>query len=388
MAHNNPAIHAEAVDDGVSLLDLVLPLLENWKLWLFGSLAASLIALGVTYLLPPIYTARTSFMPPQQQQSGMAATLASLGGLAALTGIPGSVRNPADQYVALMQSANAQERLIDRFKLLDVYGEAMRREARRKLEQNSRFVIGTKDGLVAVEVDDIDPSRAAALANAYVEELRRMTSELAVTEAQQRRAFFEKELRGARDHLAKAQQQLQASGFDVGALRAEPRAAAEDYARLKAQVASAEVRVQVLRGSLAEAAPELRQNLDQLMALRSQLARREQAAEGRTGADYVANYREFKYREAVFEMFARQYELARVDESREGALLQVIDAATAPEYKSRPKRALIAATTLLCALLVLGIFIVARQFWREGKADPRRMAQHERLRAALGRGTP
>jgi uncharacterized protein involved in exopolysaccharide biosynthesis len=386
MTGTTPPSASDTLDDGVSLLDVLLPLLESWKLWLLGSLAAAVLALGATYLLPPTYTARTSFMPPQQQQSGMASALASLSGLAALTGLPGGVRSPADQYVALMQSTNVQDQLIDRFKLLDVYGETMRAEARRKLERNSRFIIGAKDGLVAVEVDDIDPPRAAALANAYVKELRRLTSELAVTEAQQRRAFFEKELRSARDQLAKAQQLLQASGFDVGALRAEPRSAAEDYARLKAQVTAAEVRVQVLRGSLAETSPELRQNLDQLSALRSQLARLEQSVESRSGAGYIANYREYKYREALFEMFARQYELARVDESREGALLQVVDEATTPEHKSRPKRALIAATTLLCAMLVLGIFIVARRFWHDSFADPRRAAQRDRLRAALGRG--
>ena len=219
--------------------------------------------------MTPVYTARTSFLPPQQQQSGMASALASLGGLAGLAGAAGAIKSPADQYVALMQSVSATDRLIDQFELMKVYESKYRFEARRALEQNTRIAVGKKDGLISVEVDDENPQRAAEMANAYVEELRRMTSVLAVSEAQQRRMFFEKELKDARDQLEKAQQALQASGFNVGALRAEPRAAAESYARLKAEITAAEVRTQVLRGSLADSAPEVQRQLAQLSALRA-----------------------------------------------------------------------------------------------------------------------
>ncbi|MBN8507191.1 MAG: lipopolysaccharide biosynthesis protein [Burkholderiales bacterium] len=374
-----------AYDDGIDLLELMLPLLESWKLWLFGSIAAGLVALGVAFIVPPIFTARTSLLPPQQQQSAMASALSSLGGLAGLTGLSGAVKSPADQYVALMQSVTVQDRLIDQFDLMRVYGEKLRFDARRTLETNTRVSVGKKDGLLVVEVDDESPQRAADLANAYVEELRRLTSTLAVSEAQQRRAFFEKELKAARDQLAAAQKVLQASGFDVAALRAEPRAAAENYARLKAQITAAEVRAQVLRGTLAEGSPELRQQLDQLAALRTQLARLERAADGAAATDYVSAYREFKYREALFELFARQYELARVDESREGALIQVVDAALPPERKSRPKRAVIALLATFGAFLLLGIAILIRHHWREAARDPARSPQLARLRAAIGR---
>jgi uncharacterized protein involved in exopolysaccharide biosynthesis len=223
------------------------------------------------------------------------------------------------------------------------------------------------------------------MANAYVEELRRLTSTLAVSEAQQRRMFFEKELKDARDQLERAQQALQASGFNVGALRAEPRAAAESYARLKAEITAAEVRTQVLRDSLADSAPELQKQLSQLSALRAQLARLEQAADTNVGPDYLTKYREFKYRETLFELFAKQYELARVDESREGALIQVVDPALPPEYKSKPKRLLIAVAATLLGLLLLGMFIVVRHFWRQTAADPKGAEKVARLRAALGR---
>lgn len=372
-------------DDTVSLLDLALPLIEHWKLLILGSLAMGLAALGIAFVITPTFTARTTFLPPQQQQSGLASALASLGGLAGLAGAAGGIKSPADQYVALMQSVSATDRLIQQFDLMQVYEAKYRFEARKALEQNTRIAIGKKDGLISIEVDDKSPQRAAEMANAYVEELRRLTSELAVSEAQQRRMFFEKELKEARDQLAKAQQALEASGFNVGALRAEPKAAAESYARLRAEITAAEVRLQVLRGTLAEGAPEVQRQAAQLSALRGQLARLERSATDDTGPDYLSKYREFKYRETLFELFARQYELARVDESREGALIQVVDVALPPEMKSKPARKVIAVGATMVGLLLLGMFILVRHAWRQIAADPQSAEKVARLRAAFGR---
>ena len=372
-------------EESASLLQFVVPLVEHWKFWILGSIAVGLLTLGYAFMATPVFTARTTFIPPQQQQGGIAAALASLGGLAGLTGVAAAVKSPADQYVAMMQSVTAEDRLIDRFELMDVYKAKFRFEARKGLEMRTRIEVGRKDGLISIEVDDTSPRRAAAIANAYVDELRRMTSVLAIGEAQQRRLFFEKELKEARDQLSKAQLELQASGFDLGALRAEPKAAAENYAQLKAEVTAAEVRLQVLRGTLADSAPEVQRQQAQLGALRAQLARLEQSAKANAGPDYVSKYREFKYRETLFELFARQYEIARVDESREGALIQVVDAAVPPEYKSKPKRLFIAVAATLLSLLLLGMFILVRHFWRETAADPEGAEKVARLRAAFGR---
>jgi uncharacterized protein involved in exopolysaccharide biosynthesis len=236
---------------------------------------------------------------------------------------------------------------------------------------------GKKDGLITVEVDDESPRRAADIANQYVDELRRMTSTLAVTEAQQRRVFFDQQLKQSRERLVQAQLALQASGFNPGALKAEPKAAAEAYARLKAEATAAEVRLQVLRGSLADDTPEVRQQQAGLAALREQLARTAQASDAAGGADYIGKYREFKYQETLFELYARQFELARTDESREGTLIQVVDPATPPEKKSRPKRSVVTLTSALGALLALTALVLVRFPHRRrdglsGQGDPGR----------------
>jgi len=373
-------------DDSVSLLEAAVPLAEHWKLLVFGPLAIGLAAFGIATLIPPTYTATTTLLPPQQQQSSASSLLSSLGSLAGLAGGAASgLRTPADQYVALMQSATVSDRMVDQFKLLDVYDQKYRVDARRALATNVHITVGKKDGLITIEVDDKSPRRAADMANRYVDELRRMTDTIAVSEAQQRRKFFELQLRQTQEKLVQAQQALQASGFAQGALKAEPKSAAEAYARLRAELTAAEVRLQTLRGSLSDNTPEVQQQQSTLAALRGQVARLEQPAAAASGPDYVSKYREFKYQETLFDLFAKQYELARVDESREGGLIQVVDAATPPEKKSKPKRLFIALGATFAGGIMLVAAVLIRRSWRAAVADPANAHQMERLRKAFGR---
>jgi uncharacterized protein involved in exopolysaccharide biosynthesis len=287
--------------------------------------------------------------------------LASLGPLASLAGGAVGNKSPGEQYVALMQSVTVSDRLIEQFKLMEVYDQKFRVDARHELGKNVRIALGKKDGLISVEVDDHSPQRAADIANRYVDELRRVTGSLAVTEAQQRRVFFEQQLKQGRDKLIQAQQALQASGFNLNALKAEPKAAAEGYAKMKAEVTGAEIRLQALRGTMTDTSPEVRQQQTALNAMREQLAKVEAATQVSGGPDYVSRYRDFKYQEALFEVYARQFELARVDESREGALIQVVDPATPPEKKSKPKRAYTAVIAGLVTAALLLVFVLFRR---------------------------
>ncbi|RYE70676.1 MAG: lipopolysaccharide biosynthesis protein [Oxalobacteraceae bacterium] len=346
-------------EPGIAAGELLSVIAARWKLLLGASLFVGAVAFGASYLIAPTYTARTVFLPPQQPQSAAASALASLGALSGLAGASlGGGKTTADQYVSLMQSVNIQDRLVDRFKLMAEYESKYRFLARKSLSNNVRISLGKKDGLITVEADGSSPQLAADLANAHVDELRRLTSELALTEAQQRRAFFEGELKRTRDRLAAAQQDLQQSGFNPGALKTEPKAAAEAYARIKAEATAAEVKLQTLRMSMAESSTEVQQQQTLLGALRSQLSKLESADRpDSSDAGYIGRYREYKYQESLFELFARQFEAARLDESREGGLIQVVDVATPPEYKSKPKRATIAggAFVLTGFLLALGL---------------------------------
>jgi capsule polysaccharide export protein KpsE/RkpR len=195
--------------------------------------------------------------------------------------------------------------------------------------------------------------------------------------------FFEKHLQEARKRLAAAQSALESSGFSAGALKAEPRAAAESYAQLKAEATAAEIRLQALRNGMTDAAPEVRQQQATVAALRAELARAEQSANRGDDSGFVERFREFKYQETLFDLFARQYELARVDESREGSLIQVVDAATPPDKRSKPERRRIATITAAATLLLLALAVLLHGIWRRARTDPLRADAAARLSAAF-----
>ncbi len=370
----------------LGLVDWALMAAQSKWLLLLGPLCTALVALGVTYLIPPTFTATTTFLPPQQQSSLSASAMASLGALSGLVGNASGMRGPGDEYVALMQSVTVADRIVDRFDLMKVYDVKHRFEARRDLNKNVSITVGKKDALISVAVDDHDPKRSASIANQYIVELRAVAAGLTLTEAQKRRAFFEDQLERTRDRLTAAQVALQSSGFNPGALKAEPRAAAERFAQLQAELTGAEVRLQTLRRSRADTAPEVLAQQAQIGALRSQLTQVERAtpstADG--GAGYVGKYRDFKYQETLFELFARQYEMARVDESREGALIQVVDVATPPEWKSRPKRAFVSIAAGVVALLLIIGWLVLQRAWRRSVREPRNAEKLLRFRTARG----
>jgi uncharacterized protein involved in exopolysaccharide biosynthesis len=375
----------DASDDSeeaeISFWAMLLPLAEHWRLLAIAPLLAGLMGYGVAVLVPPTFTARTSLLVPQPSQSVASSALASLGSLSGIAGA--ATRTPGDQYVALMRSTTLSDRLIDRFGLINAYESKFRSDARKELSENVRIELGKKDGLIVVEVDDRDAKRASDIANRYIDELRQLTAVLALTEAQQRRAFFENHLRQSRANLADAQQALEGSGFSAGALRAEPKAAAEAYARLKAEVASTEVRLQAARQYLADGAPEVQQLLSTLALLRSRLVASEASNAPNSSSGYLTRYREFKYQESLLELFSRQYEMARVDESREGTLIQVVDMAQPPERRSKPRRAIWAVYGAAGALFCLLVFIFTKRAWSTASGNPQTSDDIERLRQSL-----
>jgi uncharacterized protein involved in exopolysaccharide biosynthesis len=346
-----------AEDQSIDFAVLLAPVMNRWRAVVLALFAGGAIAYGISFLVTPLYASHTTMLPPQAQQSNAVSALASLGAIGGLAA--GGMKSPVDQYISLMQSETVGDRLIDRFDLMKVYDQKYRDATRKQLLKRATIVAGKKDGMITIEVEDSDPKRAAAMATQFVEELRRVTATLAVTEAQQRRLFFQGQMLEVKTKLTDAQTALQQSGFNQGALNAEPQSAASGYARLRTELATAQVRLATLENSLAPTAPEVRQQSATVSALQEQLRHLESSAStGTNSPDYVSKYREFKYEETLFDIMAKQYELARVDESREGALIQIVDQAHPAERRSYPRRLYFAAAGALAGTVLFALFLV------------------------------
>jgi uncharacterized protein involved in exopolysaccharide biosynthesis len=371
MHHSSNTPIADLNQSEISLLDLVLVLKINWRILVIIPIVTGILALGGSFLIKPKYSSTIQIMLPQQQQSGAAALLGSLGGLAgAAAGVSG-IKNPADQWIGLLKSITVQDGLVNQFNLRKRYNVEYQFEARTVLENMTTIKSG-KDSLISITVVDHDPKTAADMASAYVNGLQKLSKNLAVTEAAQRRLFFEDQLKEAKNNLIKAETTLRQSGVNESILKTSPDAAVGGISQLKAQIAATEIRVSVMRGQLTANSPDLQQVQLELASLRNQLRKAEQddvKGGSTSGTEYVSRYREFKYYETLFEMMARQYELAKSDEARDGAIIQIVDPAQIPEWKSSPKRAFITVLMTILSLTLCFAFVLIRHVFRHAIAN-------------------
>src|SRR3954469_20430103 len=336
---------ANVASDEIDLLDLLIVLAKRKRLILTVTAASAVIALVVSLLLPNRYTATTKILPPQQSQSASSMLLTQLAGgamgpLAALAGSGLGLKNPSDIYLGILKSRTIEDALVAKFELMRVYRDKRVSEARKDLEKASD-IITQKEGLISISVEDKDPKRAAALTNAYVAELRSVTQHLAISEASQRRLFFEQQVQQAKDDLSRAEVALKETQQKTGMIQIDSQAKAiiEAVGHLQAQVAAKEVQLQAMRSFATDQNPDTILAQQQLAALRTQLSKLENQ-QGTTiegdpvvstgkipgaGLEYVRKFRDMKYYETIFELLAKQYEAAKIDEAREAAVIQVVD---------------------------------------------------------------
>jgi len=394
----------------VSVLGVLALLASHKRFILRAVVGAAIFSTIVAFLLPVRYEANIVMMPPQQNSSigstlGQLGTGGSIGSLMPLASLASGglgIKNPADMYVALLTSRTVEDAMVQRFGLLAEYHEKRLSDARKELENRTNAVAGTKDGLIRISVEDRDPRRAAELANGYVEEFRKLSARLAITEAARRRLFFEQQLQEAKDNLSSAEEAMRATQQSTGVLQidSQARSLIESAAILRGQVVAKQVQIQSMRSFAAEDNPRLVLAKQELAALQAQLDRLAGSqpdpgsdiilSKGRvtgSGVEYTRRFRDLKYHETVFELLAKQFEIAKLDEAREGSIIQVVDSAVAPDKRSSPHRLLIVISVTILAFFLTGFWIVLRHRWAQASDLPENRQKLQAIRDGW-RGSP
>lgn len=375
--------------------------------WLVGQATGVSVLIGIVFclLLPVRYTAMTKIMPPQQNQSTTSMLMSQLangaaGGLSALAARQMGIKNQNDVYLGLLSSRPVADAIIQRFDLRKLYRSRDLTGARKRLAGYTS-IVSEKNGFIALAVTDTSKRRAAEMANAYIDQLRTLMNTLAVTEASQRRLFYEDQLKYAKEALVKAEVSLEQVQQRKGlvALDAQAKAMIEGLAALQAQVVTKQVELDTIRSYSTDHNPEAQLAERQLAALQEQAGRLGQQTSSSglaslglkdvpaAGLEYLRAEHEVKYRQVMFDLLLRQYDSAKLDEAQEAAIIQVLEPAIEPDRASSPRRAqiLVGSSVMgFCAgcLLALGLW------WKEVIAgDPSRALMLRELRRAfLGSG--
>jgi uncharacterized protein involved in exopolysaccharide biosynthesis len=390
----DPAAHS-----GIDSIEVLLILSQRKKTILQVTLAVAVITAIVMFLMPNTYTATATIVPPEPKQSSLSALMGQLGSISGLSEGDLGLKNPGDLFIGMLRSRTIQDRLIDRFDLRKVYNAKRYQDARKKLVARS-YILAEKEGLISISVDDRDPNRAAALANGYVDELHTLNSQLAISEAGQRRLFYEEKVTAERDALAQAEVALKQAQEKTGLLQpdAQARVIIQSVADMRAQVALREVQIEAMRSYATKENPELRRAEQELGGLRTQLAKMERnPAESTNGElnlptrklpqaelEYLRRARDLKYHETLYEFLGKQLEAARLDEAKDAVVVQVVDKAVVPERKSGPHRAtFIVVATVLALLLACAGTLVSEALKRRRESDSQLRARLALLRHYL-----
>jgi tyrosine-protein kinase Etk/Wzc len=388
--------------DEISLLDLAIVLAERKRTiaWITALFAA--VSLLLALILPKSYTATVVILPPQQNSSMatmLASQLSSLAPVASLAGGSLGLKNPNDMYVSMLKSRAVENAIIldPKFELMKEYRAKLLSDARKAFEHHTEVDGSGKDNLIRISVTDHDPNKAADMANSYVKEFQSLSKNIAFTEASQRRVFFQQQLEEAKNNLADAEEALKNTQQQTGLIQldSQARALIESAASLRAQIAVMEMQIQGMSSYAAGDNPQLTQARQELDSLRSQLAKLGGSEDNanslivpkgkvpEAGLEYVRKLRDVKYYETIFDILARQFEIAKLDEAKEGSLVQVVDPAIVPDHKSSPKRLLIVILGTLAGLIVGVLTALAKAGLERLKTDPESDAKLALFRSAL-----
>lgn len=386
------------------LLDIVHIFLSQKRVVLGCALVFAVVATLVVFLVRPTFTARATFLPPPQPTSGSAmllGQLAALGGggsssMGALSSM-GGLKDPSLVYIGILESRTVADDLIHQFDLQKIYKAKKLSKAEKALAKHTNFIPG-KDTLVTVTVEDHDPKRACAMANAYLAQLQQLNNRLALTDAAQRRVFFEQQLQDEKNHLADAEVDLARTQEQTGLIRPTGQAELQivTIAQTRAAIASREIELSSLNRAATEENPEVIRLRSEIAGLQAQLSKLENSNQQSKPGNiqvptarvpeltllYVRKEREVKYHEALYEMLMRQLEAAKLDEGRSAPLIQIVDYAVVPDSRSWPPRTLLVIIAVVVGLIIGVIFALSREALARARSNAATATKLDSIRAA------
>lgn len=381
---------------GVDLFDLLFVLSDARKRIAIYVVVAMIIGATLAILTKPSFTGSALIMPPQQSQSSLTSLLGQLGSLASLTGMGSQMKSPADMYIGVLESRTIADNLINTFHLQSLYKTKTMEDTRVALKKHSKF-IATKDGLIHITVEDHSPTLASDMTNAYVDELYKMNSQLAITEAAQRREFFDQELASEKNNLNAAEDALKQMEEKTGVIQLTGQAETiiRSIAQVRAEIASKEVELQATRTFATDQNPNTIRLQEEINTLRDQLTKLEndpRASQldpanlpaGRVpgvGLEYARKLRDVRFNETLYELLTKQYEAARIDEAKAAPLIQVVDRAVPPDKKSSPHRALLTLGFGFVGFLIACIVSITSRTLDRMQEVPEYSAKVTRLRS-------
>jgi capsule polysaccharide export protein KpsE/RkpR len=384
------------------------------RVMVYALLASTLIAV----LIPSRYESTARLMPPDNQSSSGLAMVANMmsgaGGAAGSSGLAGmagdllGVRSTSDVFVGILNSRTVQDKLIQQFDLKKLYGDRSAEDARKTLAAHTAISVDRKSQIISISVTDKNPQRAAAMGQAYVEELNRLVAELSTSSARRERIFLEERLQGVNRDLEAAEKDFSqfASKNTAIDVKEQGKAMVEAAAMIQGQLIAAQSQYEGLREIYTDNNPRVRTTKARVDELKRQLEKMGGKGESTTSisdqpgesmypsirklpllaVSWSDLYRRTRIQEAVLEVLTKEYEMAKVQEAKEIPTVKVLDIAHIPDKKSFPPRLAFIVLGTILGLSFAGAWVLGNETWQGTDAkDPRKMFAQEVFATIMAR---
>jgi len=401
----DPLLLDESVEEHLGVLPYLQLFWANRRLLIRTLLVAVVASVVIALLIPNRYQSTASLMPPDSQsQSGLGLLAAvaggavggsgsSLGGLQGLAGSLLGLKTSGDLFIGILESETARDKLIGEFNLEKEYHDSKIEDARKDLAAHTDISEDRKSGIISIAVTDHDPRRAAAMAQAYVNELNLLVAKLSTSSARRERIFLQGRLAKVRTDLETAEKNFSdfASKNTAIDIPAQGKAMVAAAATLQGELIGAQAALSGLQqiytnnnARVREAqarVDELQRKLDEIGGAGTQAQLQNNNALYPSirklpllGVEYADLYRQSKVEEAVYEYLVQQFEAAKIQEAKEIPTVRVLDAALVPTKKSFPPRAVIVVLGTMLGIAFAMTWIVGKTRWDAIEpADPRKV---------------
>jgi capsule polysaccharide export protein KpsE/RkpR len=388
----------EAPGAGKTTLEYLQVLWAKRRMLARVAIGALLSSTLIAFLIPSRYESTARLMPPDSQSSsGLALAAAAMSGAAGggLGGIAGDLlglKSTSDVFVGILSSRTVQDKLIQQFDLKKLYSISRMDSARKELAQHTGISVDRKSQIIAITVTDKSPQRAAAMAQAYIDELNRLVAELSTSSARRERIFLEERLKAVNVDLEAAEKDFSQFASKNAAIdvKEQGKAMVEAAATLQGQLIAAKSQYEGLRQiytdnntrvrALKARIDELQHELEKLGGKgESTTTASEQTSDSSMypsirklpllGVTYADLYRRAKIQEAVLETLTKEYELAKVQEAKEIPTVKVLDLPNVPDTKSFPPRLLIMFLGTLLAISFAALHVLGSSSWNAIEAQ-------------------
>jgi capsule polysaccharide export protein KpsE/RkpR len=363
----------------------------------YGFFASTLTA----FLIPTRYESTARLMPPDSNQSGSLAMAAaalsgSAGGLGGIASEMLGMKGTSDIFVGILSSRTVQDKLIQQFDLKKLYGDRRMQDARKDLAGHTGISVDRKSQIITVTVTDHDPKRAAAMGEAYVEELNRLVAELSTSSARRERIFLEERLKAVSRDLESAEKEFSQFSSKNSAIdiKEQGKAMVQAAATLQGQLIAAESELEGLKQIYTDNNVRVRSVRARMNELKHQLEKLGGKGEDAEvpsdhqqaslypsirklpllGVAYADLYRRTRVQEAVFESLTKEYELAKVQEVKEIPTVKVLDSPNIPDKKSFPPRMLIMFWGAAFAFTIATTWVFGKEAWDQTDSSDTRKA--------------